>query len=276
MNINRLDIESVRRVPRVTRLITHPPLRLLQTTGSPNTVEIYSGTYGGGMLQGDTVRLDLQCGADARLCLRSQGNTHIYKNTEHVPTVQIVNGTIETRGTVLVCPHPTILHEGALYHQRQHWHLQNDATVVLMEWMQSGRSESGERFKFREYRSHLTFSVNDQTVCEEMMRCRPDQDNPRSPVRFCGLDHALTVYLLGPAVDKLVTHLKGFTNTQLHSPATLPATENDAPEGPFYSLSPMPLCQGFIFRALARTSNDLKPVVTLISQFAESSSALPD
>ena len=88
MKTSHLELNCIRNQTRVTRMVSRAPLRLLETGQHPNRVEVQMSSYGGGILQGDQVSLDIRCGTKTGLLLKSQANTHIYRNETEAETVQ--------------------------------------------------------------------------------------------------------------------------------------------------------------------------------------------
>ena len=243
------------------------PLRLFQTQCGRERAEIFTSTYGGGILQGDRTHLKIDCGAHTTTVIRSQSNTQVYKNHIEKPSFQSVAGILQERSLLALVPEPVVLHREALFHQDQQWDLAEDASLVLLDWFQSGRSESGEQFQFREYRSDVTLTRAGETLLQERFLCRPREDSPHNPARFGSLDVIMTIYLIGPQVRELVRRLEPFTNPQRHVVPLLPVDDTHGLQGPFYSLSPLPFAEGTLFRALARRRLDLEPVVALVRDF---------
>ena len=168
-----------------------------------------------------------------------------------IPSIQSIAGTLQEESLLVVAPDPVVMHREALFHLDQHWDLADDASLVLLDSFQSGRSESGEQFQFREYLSNVHITRKEKTLLRETFRCRPKEDSPDNPARFGGFDVTMTIYLIGPQVGELVRRLKPFINMQKHVVPLLPAHHSRPLQGPFYSLSPLAFSEGTLFRALA-------------------------
>ena len=267
ISTSHLELKSVRNRTQVVRMLHRAPLRLFQTQCGRQTAEIFTSTFGGGILQGDRTHLKIGCGARTRTVIRSQANTQVYKNPMGIPSIQSIAGTLQEESLLVLAPDPVVMHREALFHLDQHWDLADDASLVLLDSFQSGRSESGEQFQFREYLSNIHITRKEKTLLRETFRCRPKEDSPQNPARFGGFDVTMTIHLIGPQVRELVRQLEPFTNRQKHVVPLLPAVHSLPLQGPFYSLSPLPFAEGTLFRALARKRIDLDPAVALVRNF---------
>ncbi len=248
-------------------MLHRAPLRLCQTRCGRQTAEIFTSTFGGGILQGDRTHLKIGCGARTKTVIRSQANTQVYKNPSGIPSIQSIAGTLHEKSLLVLAPDPVVMHREALFHLDQHWDLADDASLVLLDSFQSGRSESGEQFQFREYLSNVHITRKEKTLLRETFRCRPKEDSPENPARFGGFDVTMTIYLIGPQVRKLVRQLKSFVNRQKYVVPLLPALHSLPLQGPFYSLSPLAFSEGTLFRALARKRIELEPIVSVVRDF---------
>ncbi|HEY5621425.1 MAG TPA: urease accessory protein UreD, partial [Pontiella sp.] len=184
MKTSHLELEHIRERTRVTRMVSRAPLRLLETGLHSRGVEIQLSSYGGGVLQGDQVDLDIQCGAHTGLLLKSQANTHVYRNDTGKETIQRIVGRCAAHSSVRVFPEPLVLHSHARFSQYQSWDVSTNADLILADWMQSGRSESKERFAFSAFESNVLISIDGNPVLEEHFSCFPKERDSRNPARF--------------------------------------------------------------------------------------------
>lgn len=264
MKTSTLELDHIRSKTRVTRMVSRAPMRLLETGVHDDTVEIQLASYGGGMLQGDRVGLEIRCGPGTHLLLKSQANTHVYKNDIGEEAVQTVTAECGARSRVHVLPEPVVLHAGALFRQEQHWNITASTDLVLADWMQSGRSESAEQFAFEQFESVVSIAVDDLPVVEEKFSCRPAADDIRSPAVFGPFDLMLNVYLLGPSADRYPERLRPFLDFQQHHTDALPQTSSRPNPEMLCALNPLPF-GGYILRCLAKTRRRLQPVLDVLA-----------
>lgn len=240
-------------------------MRLLETGLHARGVEIQLSSYGGGILQGDRIGLDIRCGDRTGLLLKSQANTHVYRNETGEEAIQSFDAVCGEESIIAVLPEPMVLHAGAWFRQEQLWSISSSTDFVLADWMQSGRSESDEQFAFNHYESRVQISVDDKPVLEENFVCRPAMDDIRSPALFGPYDLMLNAYLLGPRSKNHCRALQPFLGfTQYHADA-LPGSGGLRLPSFLCALNPIPGTQGYLFRAMAKTRRHLDPVIDAIS-----------
>ncbi|MDZ8118544.1 urease accessory protein UreD [Pontiella agarivorans] len=265
MKTSRLELDRIRSKTRVTRMVSRAPLRLLETGTHEDAVEIQLSSYGGGMLQGDRIGLNVRCGEATGLLLKSQANTHVYKNEIDELAVQTLHADCGDRTRVRILPEPVVLHAGAQFRQEQHWNISPTTDFVLADWMQSGRSESAEQFAFDRFESVVCIAVDGNPVLEERFSCCPATDDIRSPAVFGPFDLMMNVYLLGPSADHLLERLKPFLDFQQHHTDALPQASSRPNPEMLCALNPLPF-GGHILRCLARTRRQLQPVMDVLSR----------
>lgn len=260
-----LELDVVHQKTRVTRMLSQVPLRLLETGLHKDAVEVQLSSYGGGILQGDRIGLDIRCGAHAGLLLKSQANTHVYRNDKRVEAVQYINATCAEHSRVRVLPEPVVLHAGADFRQEQVWKISRSSDFVLADWIQSGRSESNEQFSFSRFESRILIQLDEKPILEEHFICRPGRDDIRSPALFGPYDLMLNIYLMGPNAESRAESLRSFADfPQIHANA-LP--ENGSPNLPPYlfAMNPLPE-QGYLCRAMAVNRRVLQPLIDRLMQ----------
>lgn len=263
MKTSRLELDQVEGATRITRMVSRVPLRLLETGLHDHGVEVQLSSYGGGVLQGDEVGLKIRCGEQTGLLLKSQANTHVYRNEIGRTAVQRIEAECMADTEIRILPEPLVLHQGAIFRQEQVWSLTASTDFILADWVQSGRSESDEQFVFERYESHVLISMEGHAGIEERFACSAAKEEVRSPAAFGPYDLMLNLYILGPKADAEVQKLQPFLELpQVHT-NTLPEHRPGTPRAPLYALNPLPSGTGYLFRAMACTRRELQPVINL-------------
>ena len=264
MKTSALELDVVKSKTRVTRMVSRAPLRLLETGMHDEGVEIQLASYGGGILQGDRVGLDIRCGDGTGLLLKSQANTHVYKNETGREAVQALTGACGAETVVHVLPEPVVPQAGALFRQEQVWNVAASTDFILADWMQSGRSESAEQFAFDRFESRVSIAVDGRPALEERFVCRPKTDDIRSPAVFGPYDLMLNVYLLGPAASRRLEPLRPFLDFKQYHTDALPQTSGRPVPETLCALNELPF-GGYVLRCLARARRQLQPVIDALS-----------
>ena len=123
---------------------------------------LYLVGYGGGLVSGDTVSLDVDVGSDCTLLILTQGSTKVFKTRTTNPTVGVSTSTFSTatasctasgvetrqgfrflirpRATLVLLPDPVTCFASARYDQVQRFDLRPGASCVVLDWLTPGRT----------------------------------------------------------------------------------------------------------------------------------------
>ena len=149
-------VVDVARGPRrsvVTRAFAASPLRLLTPRNHGDAAWVYASTFGGGLVDGDALRMCVRVGRGATMLLATQAATKVYRSARG--TSAALHAVVEPGALLAVLPDPVICFAGAAYRQDQRIDLHDEAALVYLDWCSSGRHASGERWQFGRYESRL-------------------------------------------------------------------------------------------------------------------------
>ncbi|KAF8846261.1 UreD-domain-containing protein [Paxillus ammoniavirescens] len=163
------------------------PLKLLSPRlAVPAVAIVYVLCYGGGLVGGDHVKLKVDVNGGCKLLLLSQGSTKVFKTrpgdrastrlrqpahlgiSESV-TTQIMDVSIAPKSTVFLLPDPVTCFRSASYTQIQRFHLSGDASLVLLDWITSGRKSLGEEWEFSRYYSVNEVFLDGRRITRDIM-----------------------------------------------------------------------------------------------------------
>jgi len=154
----------------VCRAFATSPLRLLTPSNHGHAAWIYTSSYGGGMVDGDVVRMHTTVGAGATAFVSTQASTKIYRSPRGT-TVE-TTAEVDDGATLIVAPDPVVCFAGSRYRQHQRFDLAADAGLVLVDWVSSGRRESGERCVFDAYESRTLLRQDGRLRVHEAVALR--------------------------------------------------------------------------------------------------------
>lgn len=259
-------VERCGAVSRLTRCRPLPPLKLLNPRAAEGYCPVILSSYGGGLVEGDAVDLEVRCGPGAALFLGTQALGKVYRCAAGSGCRQELRGTVADRGTAVVMPDPVVPFAGSIYRQRQRWSLQGDAVLLLVDGHTAGRVLRGERFAYRDYRSDIDVLVDGRTVLLERYRSRPDELPPDSAGAFGRGTALLSACAVGrpdsPRFRSLVERLEESIRP---AAAAGPAASGEAG---LLAAHSRPREEVWVLRALADRCESLDPLRRLLGEAA--------
>ncbi|KAH7365009.1 hypothetical protein KP509_18G003600 [Ceratopteris richardii] len=188
---------------------------------SVDVVWIYSLSYGGGLVSGDSVYVQVEVGADSTAVFTTQASTKVYKARDGLSCEQLLKVSIQKNGTFAMLPDPVTCFQASKYKQVQLFYLAEDANVVLVDWCTSGRRERGEIWSFDSYSStnHLFLEGKTPLFLDSM--CLESKDSLTISERMQPFQVLAMLVLYGPELKHLGKQLEEFIEARnrkaLHS-----------------------------------------------------------
>jgi len=148
---------------------------------------VYVLTYGGGLVAGDRVKLNVEVQDGAVLVLLTQGSTKVFKTRPeqrharpHSDSVddfasQRMNVHIRAGSSLFLLPDPVACFRSARYNQLQTFKLAADASIVLLDWITSGRKALGEDWSLSRYYSLNEVWVDAKRIARDAMLLEENQ-----------------------------------------------------------------------------------------------------
>ncbi len=179
------------------------PLRLLMPRNHGHAAWVFTSTFGGGMVDGDGVDLSIDVAPEASAYVSTQASTKIYpspRGTRADLRVRVGRG-----GALALVPDPVVCFAGARYHQEQRVHLDAGASLVLVDWVTSGRRTRGERWAFDHYAGRTVVTSDGRPIVHESLRLDP-ADGPLAS-RMGRFDVLAVAIVAGPRFAHLASSL---------------------------------------------------------------------
>lgn len=158
LRVTRVGSRSV-----VSRARAASPLKLLTPRNHGGAAWVFTSTYGGGLVDGDAIALDVEIGDEASALVSSQASTKVYRSPRGVSS--LLQARVGSGAMLAVIPDPVVCFAGSSYRQSQRYDLAADAGLVCLDWMTSGRRARGERWAFDDYRTRLSIRIDGDIVC---------------------------------------------------------------------------------------------------------------
>jgi urease accessory protein len=242
-----LEMSFVAGRTEATRAFAANPLRLLVPRRRTAAAWVYVGTYGGGLVAGDEIDLRVRIGARARGVLSTQASTKVYRNLSQVPSRQTLRASVADGGLLVVAPDPLTCFAQARYEQLQSVRLHGSGSLVLVDWLTSGRRARGESWALSRYCSRLQVYRDDELVLADALLLDPADGPLDSPFRL-GRFHCLaTVVLIGEQLAAAVAD-------QLGRVAAKPVQAQSPLVDVASPLRPASGCPGLVLRVIGETT----------------------
>jgi len=228
-----LEFQRVAGRTVLTRSRASSPLTLQSPRRRGESAWAVCGSLGGGLVAGDRVDMDVTVGAGATALIGTQASTKVFRSPENIACCQRLNAQVEADGVLVVAPDPLTCFAGAIYEQRQRFELHETASLVVIDWLTSGRRARGERWAFNRCELATEVFVEGRQTFRDVIRLAAADGPLDAPSRMGRCDCWATVILAGPRVAEAGQTLLEFVSRQ---PLTL-LSPSPCTQGPALSLS---------------------------------------
>ncbi|CAA0827589.1 Urease accessory protein D [Striga hermonthica] len=228
MEVGKLVVEKVLGKSTLTRCFSKYPLKFI----SPNKVGpsqitdavwIYTITYGGGIVSGDSIAFEVAVGDGCTAVLTTQSSTKVYKSVGSKCSQQKLEASIGCDSLLVLIPDPVTCFSTARYSQAQIFKLVPDSNLLFVDWITSGRHESGEKWAFSHYKSSNSILLpgNEPVFLDTILLEQGSQSSISS--RLHGYQAIAMIVLLGPKLKNIQNliqeNVKKLMSQQLHLPS---------------------------------------------------------
>lgn len=193
----RLHIGLVDGASAALAIEAHAPLKLLVPSPRGPVAWAYAATFGGGLVAGDRIGLEVAVDAGATAALGTQSSTKIYRAGRDADAVQELTARVSAGATLALVPDPVACFADSRYVQRQDITLAGDASLLLIDSVTGGRAARGERWACRRYASRNRIHRGGALLLNDAMRLDAAEGRPLSG-RFGRFQACGSVVLLGP------------------------------------------------------------------------------
>jgi urease accessory protein len=138
----------------VARALAASPLRVLTPRNHGDGAWVFLTTFGGGLVDGDRIDVDVEVGPEATALLGTQSATKVYRSPRGCAFrlgIRVAEGA-----AIAVVPDPVVCFAGARYVQRVDVTLDAGGSVLLLDGYTCGRAARGERWQFASFDTRTT------------------------------------------------------------------------------------------------------------------------
>jgi urease accessory protein len=185
----------------VLRARATSPLKLLAPRNHGHAAWVVVASFGGGLVDGDALKLEVDVGAGAAGLLGTQASTKVYR----CPTGacrQDTRASVADGALLVMIPDPVACYAAARYEQTVLVDAAPTASLVLVDAFTAGRSARGERWDFHRYASRTSIDRGGAPLLRDAIVLDPAHGALRA--RMGRFDAFATVVLVGPHAAPLV------------------------------------------------------------------------
>lgn len=202
-----LRVERVAGQSAITSIWAASPLKILAPRPRGTSVWAYLSSFGGGLVAGDELQVDVDLAPGTRAFLSTQASTKVYRNPHGRPCGHQLRAHIGADALCVLAPDPVQAFSGSRYIQNQVFHLGAGAGLALVDWFSSGRSACGERWAFDRFQSRNDIFIEGQRVFLDSLLLDP-ADGPLAGSHRLGRFNGIAlVVLLGVAFREMAARL---------------------------------------------------------------------
>ncbi|MBI3836611.1 MAG: urease accessory protein UreD [Planctomycetia bacterium] len=235
-----LELSVVAGQAAATRVVATSPLKFLIPRRRGPAAWVYTCTFGGGLVAGDQIDMDVRLGPKVTCVMSTQSSTKVYKSPAGLPCRHVLRATVADEASLILIPDPVTCFAGARYEQDQQIELEPRSTLVAVDWLTSGRHARGERWAFARYHSRLNIFMGSDLLLADRLLLDPEDGPLGSPYRLGRFNCVAAVALVG-------NRFKDVRDRLLAQQATKPI-ERHSPIIDFAS----PIPHGIILRILGQ------------------------
>lgn len=207
----RIVLEAVGDEAVFSQLSYAYPLKLLSPRlGSERPVgAAYVLNYGGGLVGGDEIALEIDVRAGTRLLLLTQGTTKIFKRRAGAGggvTRQTMQVSVASGAALLLLPDAATCFREAEYEQIQTFRLEHGASAVILDALTAGRMSRGEEWDFARYSSVNEVWLGGRRLARDALLLAEDDTHPLR-TRLRPYSCYATLLLVGPLLQPAIARM---------------------------------------------------------------------
>lgn len=234
----RLRVDLVDGMSSATVITAHAPMKLLVPSPRGPAVWAFASSFGGGLVAGDHIALDIVVEDGASAAIGTQSSTKVYRDEVAAWAQQSLSARVGCGAALALLPDPVTPFAGSRYRQRFAIELADNASLLLIDSCTSGRAARDERWAFTDYDSRIRLTRGDVPVLIDSTRL--DAGGSRSLAQRMGRFQAMsTVLLIGPRFTEATARLLSWCAAQ--------SVERNAP----FLIAASPLANGVMLRLAA-------------------------
>lgn len=242
----RITVAHVAGRSQVIRNLATNPLKLWVPRRPGPASWITATTFGGGLVAGDRIQIDLELEPHTTTVLTTQASTKVYRSLDDRGCSQQLQARVGQDALLVVAPDPLVCFRDAIYEQHNRIHLADDASLVHIDWLTSGRIARGECWQFHRLVNRLEVIRDDTMILLDSLELVPREVALENPLRM-GHYHCLAnVVIFGKRLAHEIDSIREQIAAQLDN------NQHDTQDGCLEAVSPRD--DGLVWRLVGPNS----------------------
>ena len=176
------------------------PSKLLAPTPRGQAAWICHMTFGGGVVAGDRIALDLELAAHTTALSATQGATKVYRDPEARWSEQKTSAQIADGALLVSLPHPVTAYAEARYRQHTSFHCAPGGSAVWWDVLTAGRPAQGEHWSADTVHLSTDVQVGDTVIARDELKLQ----GPFSRAQLQAYRCVFSLGLVGPRCAEAV------------------------------------------------------------------------
>ena len=202
-----MTVQKVAGQSAVVSALARDPLKLLTPVSRGSAVWACLSSFGGGMVAGDQTELDLDLREGTTCYVGTQASTKVYRNPHGRACGHTTRATVGEGSCLVFAPDVVQAFSDSRYEQTQSFDLTPTSDLVLVDWLNAGRSECGEHWAFRRFVSRNEIRVAGKRRVVDALILDPDSGTLAGPSRLGSWRCLAMVALVGPGLAELTASI---------------------------------------------------------------------
>jgi urease accessory protein len=170
------------------------PLKLLNPSNPGAAAWVYLASYGGGLVDGDALRIDIEVEGGAAAVISTQASTKVYRSPHGAS--QQLRANVADDALLVLAPDPVVCFARSSYAQDVEIRLAPRGALVLVDWLGAGRVARGERWQLDHFSSVTQIWRGQRRLLYDSLRLAPEDGDVAA--RMGRFNTLITVVLAGP------------------------------------------------------------------------------
>ena len=190
-------IKNINGSTKATTIRNQKPIKILNPKSHPKNCHLVTTNYGGGIVQGDTISINILSNRNTTCLLSSQANNRVYKNDKNKSCS--IHQKIELKENVcfIQLNDPLVLQKNSDLKQALKCNMPKNSIFILLDWVSSGRILSNESAEFRNFNSLTEVYYDGRKILFDKFFLNPHKTNCLSPASLFNHTTFINLYLIG-------------------------------------------------------------------------------